>query len=129
MAAARYKDRVGNRGVSFAGLAPRARADAADKAVALVRRRLCLYETCAWHTFEASVAREAAALATQGTDACAALRQVLRLCDDAPLDRVLDEIDRLFVENRRAYTATPAMLRAVEATMQVWDGIHSIQVP
>lgn len=119
MAAARYKDRAGNRGVSFAILAPRARAEAADKAVALLRRRLCLYEASAWHTLETGVAREAAALVAEGMDACAALRQTLHLGSDTPLDGVLDEIERLFAENRRAYTATPAMHRAVEATMQV----------
>lgn len=119
MAAARYKDRAGNRGVSFAVLAPRARAEATDKAVALLRRRLCLYEASAWHTMETGVAREAAAHVAEGMDACTALRQTLHLCSDTPLDGVLDEIERLFAENRSAYMATPAMHRAVEATMQV----------
>lgn len=127
MAAARYKDRAGNRGVSFAVLAPRARAEAADKAVALLRRRLCLYEASAWHTIETGVARGAAAHVAEGMDACTALRQTLHLRSDTSLDGVLDEIERLFAENRCAYTATPAMHRAVEATMQVYGPAFILQ--
>ena len=118
MAAARYKDRTGNKGVSYASLASRARAEAGSKAVALLQLRLALYEACAWHAVEARVAREAAALVATGTDACAALRRALRAPEDATLDGVLGAIDALFAANRREYTATPAMHRAVEAAMQ-----------